>query len=162
MSARTALQTATGGSPAVVAFTLIALLVTALLSLVVASLLVRGYRRNRDPGRLYLAVGLVLLTTGPIALQFALSNLTTASPGVRSAAANASKLFGLAAMLYAIYGVGRPRDGSRSGPDQHTANGPTVPETADVADAGGEDADTEDTDVEDIDTEDADTEDADP
>ena len=135
MPARTALQTATGGSPTVVALTLLALLVTALLALVVAAVVIRGYRRNRDPGRLYLAVGLLLLTTGPIALQFALSNLTTASLGVRSAAANASKLLGLAAILYAIYGVTRPRGGSRPGPDRRAESGPTEPENTDVEDA---------------------------
>ena len=115
MTAHTTLQTATGGSPLVVTLTLLALLLTALLSLVVAVLVIRGYRRNRDPGRLYLALGLLLLTAGPIALQFVLSNLTTVSLGVRSAAANASKLLGLVAMLYAIYGVtGR---GASSPPD---------------------------------------------
>ena len=99
------LQTATGGSPTVVALTLAGLLVTAGLALAVAYLLVRGYRRNRDPARLYLAVGLVLLTTGPIALQLVLTNATDVSPVGRAAAANASKLLGLAAVLYAIYGA---------------------------------------------------------
>lgn len=114
------LQTATGGSPAVVALTLLGLFVTAVLSLVVAYLLIRGYRRNRDRARLYLGIGLVLLTTSPIVLQFVLTNATV-SPGLRSVAANTSKLVGLAAMLYAIYGVTRPRRQSRAktegGPD---------------------------------------------
>lgn len=112
----TPLQTATGGSPAVVALTLLGLFVTAVLSLVVAYLLVRGYRRNRDRARLYLGIGLVLLTTGPIVLQFALTNAAV-SPGIRSIAANTSKLAGLAAMLYAIYGVTRSRERQRSKAD---------------------------------------------
>lgn len=99
------LQTATGGSPFVVAVTLVGLLVTAALAVVVAYLLVRGYRRNRNRARLYLAVGLVLLTTGPIVIQLVLTNATEVSPVGRSLAANASKLVGLGAVLYAIYGV---------------------------------------------------------
>ena len=104
------LQTATGGSPFVVALALLALLLTAALSLVVAYLIVRGYRRNRDRARLYLAVGLILLVTGPIVIQLVLTNVTAVSPVARSAAANASKLLGLGAVLYAIYGAARPRD----------------------------------------------------
>lgn len=103
------LQTATGGSPFVVALALVGLLVTAVLSLGVTYLLVRGYRRNRNRARLYLAIGIILLTTGPIAIQLALTNFTTMSGVGRSAAANASKLLGLGVMLYAIYGVSRPR-----------------------------------------------------
>jgi drug/metabolite transporter (DMT)-like permease len=106
------LQTGTnaiGGSPLVVILVLLGLLLTAGLSLVVAYLVIRGYRRNRNRSRLYLAIGLVLLTAGPIVIQLVLSNLTTMSQIGRSAAANASKLLGLGAMLYAIYGVTRPR-----------------------------------------------------
>ncbi len=99
---------ATGGSPLVIALALLGLLVTASLSLGVAYLVVRGYRRNRNRARLYLAVGLILLTTGPIVIQALLTNVTTASEIERSAAANASKLLGLGAMLYAIYGASRP------------------------------------------------------
>lgn len=105
---------ATGGSALVVVLALIGLLLTAALSLVVAALIVRGYRQNRNRARLYLAIGLVLLTTGPILIQLLLTNLTPASQVVRSAAANTSKLLGLGAMLYAIYGgmASRP-----TGPD---------------------------------------------
>lgn len=107
MNPITPLQTATGGSPFVVAMTLVGLLVTAVLALAVAYLLVRGYRRNRNRARLSLAVGLVLLTTGPIVIQLVLTNVTDVSLVGRSLAANASKLLGLGAMLYAIYGVAR-------------------------------------------------------
>jgi Ca2+/H+ antiporter len=106
------LQTTTdaiGGSPLVVVLALLGLLLTTGLSLVVASLVIRGYRRNRNRARLYLAVGLVLLTAGPIVIQLVLTNVTAISQIGRSAAANASKLLGLGAMLYAIYGVTRPR-----------------------------------------------------
>ena len=105
MLAITFLQTTTGGSPLVVALALLGLFVTAGLSLVVAFRLVRGYRRNRNRARLFLAAGLVLLTTAPIVIQLVLTNFTTVPMAGRSAAANASKLLGLGAMLYAIYGL---------------------------------------------------------
>ena len=112
MHSLVSLQTATdvtGGSPLVVVLVLLGLMLTAGLSLVVAYLIVRGYQRNRNRARLYLAVGLVLLTAGPIVIQLVLTNVTAMSQIGRSAAANASKLLGLGAMLYAIYGVTRPR-----------------------------------------------------
>ena len=103
------LQTAEGGSPIVVALALIGLLVTAGLSLGVAYVLLRGYQRNQNQARLYLALGLVFLTTGPILIQLLLTNFTAVSAVGRSAAANASKLLGLGAILYAIYGASHPR-----------------------------------------------------
>lgn len=98
---------ATGGSPLVIALVFISLLLTVILSLAVAYLLLQGYRRNRDAGRLALAVGLVLLTTVPFVAQFVLTNVTSVPSITRSAVANASKFLGLVAMLYAIYGVSR-------------------------------------------------------
>lgn len=105
-----ALQTATGGSPVMVVLALVGLLLTAGLSLVVAYLIISGYRENRNRSRLYLAIGLLFLTTGPIVLQLLLTNLTTMSQLGRSAVANASKLLGLGVLLYAIYGR-TPRSG---------------------------------------------------
>ena len=127
----TPLQTSTGGSPLIVTLTLLGLLVTVILSLVVAYLVVRGYRRNRDRARLYLAIGLVLLTTGPILLQFVLTNFTDLSPSVRSATANTSKLVGLAAMLYAIYGVTRPRTRQRPNHSSGAEHESTRPDEGD-------------------------------
>lgn len=101
------LQTTTGGPRLVVILAFLGLFVTATLSLGVAYLVLRGYHRNRDPARLYLAIGLVLLTTVPIVIQLVLTNFTAVSMVGRSAIANASKLLGLGAMLYAIYGVSR-------------------------------------------------------
>lgn len=98
------LQT-TGGPRGIVILVLLGLVVTALLSLVVAYVIARGYRNNRDPARLYLALGLILLTTGPIMVQLVLTNLTDVSALSRSAGANTSKLLGLGAILYAIYGT---------------------------------------------------------
>ncbi|WP_224450440.1 DUF7521 family protein [Haloprofundus salilacus] len=119
------LQTSTGGSPVIVALTLLGLLATVLLSLAVAYLVVRGYRRNRDRARLFLAIGLLFLTTGPIVLQFVLTNVTTLSPGIRSATANASKLVGLASILYAIYGGTRPPKNQPSSHDEGREHDPS-------------------------------------
>lgn len=116
------LQTATGGSPLVVALALVGLLLTAALSLAVAYRVVRGYRRNRSRARLYLAVGLILLTAGPISIQLVLTNFTDVPTVGRSAAANASKLLGLGAMLYAIYGAtySRPPETNRESDSDRT------------------------------------------
>lgn len=120
------LQTSTGGSPSIVVLTLVGLLITVLLSLVVAYLIIRGYSQNRNRARLYLAIGLLLLTTGPILSQFVLTNLGI-DPDLRSAIANMSKLSGLGAMVYAIYNVSQPtnstqprRTGDRSHNSAHT------------------------------------------
>ena len=76
------------------------------------------YRRdgNRNRARLYLAVGLVLLTTGPIVIQLVPSNLPTMSAVKRSAAANTRNLR-LGAMFYAIYGGTRSRSPTKMTPD---------------------------------------------
>ncbi|GAA0200601.1 hypothetical protein ACFFQF_01155 [Haladaptatus pallidirubidus] len=118
MDARILLQQSTngiGGSPLVIVLALLGLFVTVALSLVVAYLVVRGYRRNRNRARLFLAAGLILLTTGPILIQLVLTNFMAVPAVVRSAAANASKLLGLGAMLYAIYGVSNPRTNTKTG-----------------------------------------------
>lgn len=98
------LQTTTGGSLVVVSLTLAGLLLTAVLALVVACLIIRGYRRNPDRAQLFLAVGLVLLTTSPIMLQLVMTNFTDVPRVGRAVAQNASNLLGLSAMLYATYG----------------------------------------------------------
>lgn len=102
---------ATGGSVLLVLLALLGLLLTAVLSLWVAYLVVRGYRQNPNRARLYLALGLLLLTTGPIVIRLVFSNLPHLSAVEQSAAANTSKLLGLGAMLYAIYGSAG-RDGT--------------------------------------------------
>lgn len=114
------LQTSTGGSPVVVALALFGLLLTAVLSLVVAYLMVRGYRRDRNRSRLAFAIGIILLTTAPIVLQFVLTNFTDVSPAGRSATANASKLLGLSAVLYAIFVHWRTPAGTRSDADRRS------------------------------------------
>jgi O-antigen ligase len=102
--------TTTGGSVTVIVLTLIGIVLTAVLSLVVAYRVIRGYRRNRSRARLYLALGLVLLTTVPILLGFVLTpTITGVSALGRTLATTVSRLLGLVTMLYAIYGSNRPR-----------------------------------------------------
>lgn len=64
----------------------------------------------------------MLLTAGPIVIQLVLSNVTTMSAVGQSAAANTSKLLGLGAMFYAIYGVTRPR-ATKQTPDRSDREG---------------------------------------
>ncbi|MFB6139451.1 MAG: hypothetical protein ABEJ26_03345 [Halosimplex sp.] len=64
----------------------------------------RGYRGTRDRGMLFLAVGIVLLTGGPITLRIALPTFTTYPESVRILSTTASELVGLGCILYSIYG----------------------------------------------------------
>ena len=105
----TPIQTATGGSPLVVALVLLGMFLTTVLSLLVAYVMVTGYREHRNRTHLAMAVGVIMLTAGPILIQLVLTNAMDVSQLGRSLAANASKLVGLAAMLYSIYGVTRTR-----------------------------------------------------
>lgn len=100
--------TTTGGSVIVITLVLIGFVLTAMLSLIVAYRVIRGYQRNRSRARLYLALGLVLLTTVPILLGFVTPVVGISSVG-RSLVTTVSELLGLAAMLYAIYGPSYPR-----------------------------------------------------
>ncbi|MFC6723263.1 hypothetical protein ACFQE1_02410 [Halobium palmae] len=75
------------------------------LSLVIAVALVRGYLRG--PGRtrmLYLATGLLLITTVPELLRLGLPTLTTVGTVGRSVLTSACELTGLGAILWAVYG----------------------------------------------------------
>jgi Kef-type K+ transport system membrane component KefB len=105
MASLVSLQTATGGSTEVVVLILLGLAVSSVLSLAVAYKTVRDYRRNRERGRLYFAIGLVLLTTVPILLRVVLTNLDGVSSVERSLVTTLSELLGLLTMLYAIYGA---------------------------------------------------------
>lgn len=121
MLSPTPLQTATGGSVVVVVLSLLGMALTAGLSLIVAYRVINGYRRNRSRARLYIALGLVLLTTGPILLQLVLSSLTGVSSVGRALVTTISELLGLMAMLYAIYGVTR----SSTPPTEHVESDPS-------------------------------------
>ncbi|MFB6173207.1 MAG: hypothetical protein ABEI39_01045 [Halobacteriales archaeon] len=96
--------TATGGSPVLAALALLGLVVAAGLSLLIAYEALRGYRGTRDRAMLFLAVGIVFLTAGPIALRIALPTFTEAPGSVRLLSTTTSELLGLGCILYAIYG----------------------------------------------------------
>jgi hypothetical protein len=77
------------------------------LSILIAVVLVRGY--SRGPGRagtLWLAVGLILLTTLPELLRIGLPTFTAIGTAGRSVLVSGCELSGLATILWAIYGGG--------------------------------------------------------
>lgn len=93
----------TGGDPAVVVAALVGLLVAFLLSVAVAYKLFAGYRRVGDPGMLRLAVGMVLLTGGPILLRLLATNVANVPPATRSLLVTGCELCGLLVVLGVIY-----------------------------------------------------------
>jgi len=96
---------ATGGDLwlVVVIFGLSALSIV--LSVLIAALLVRGYRRGPGhKGMLTLAVGLVLLTTVPEVLRIGLPTFTAVGTVGLSILTSGCELVGLGAILWAVYG----------------------------------------------------------
>ncbi|WP_247003892.1 DUF7521 family protein [Halosolutus gelatinilyticus] len=75
---------------------------TAVVGLLVAGLAYRGYRRNRSPPMLYLAVGILLLTAIPVAVNGALLRLTTATDAEILLLVTLAHLGGVIAVLYAL------------------------------------------------------------
>lgn len=75
------------------------------LSVAIAAVLVRGYRRG--PGRtgmLWLAVGLLFLTTVPELLRIGLPTLTGVGTIGRSILVSGCELLGLGTILWTVYG----------------------------------------------------------
>jgi len=98
---------ATGNEPSVALAVLGLSVLSVALSVAVAAVLVRGYRRG--PGRrgmLVLAVGLVMLTTVPELLRVALPTVTGVGVLGRSLLVSGCELLGLGAILRAVYGGG--------------------------------------------------------
>ena len=78
-----------------------------LLSVLIAVLLIRGYRRGPGhAGMLTLAIGLVLLTTAPELLRFGLPTFTPVGTVGRSILVSGCELAGLGTILWAVYGSG--------------------------------------------------------
>ncbi len=94
----------TGGSAVVAAVALLGLAVAAGLSVLIAYEALKGYRGTGDRAMLFLAVGIVLLTGGPIALRILLPTFTETPESVRLLSTTVSELLGLGCILYAIYG----------------------------------------------------------
>jgi hypothetical protein len=96
---------ATGGEPAVGVAALGLSVLSITLSLAIAGVLVRGYRRG--PGRagmLWLAVGLLLLTTIPELLRVLIPTVTAVGTVVRSLLISSAELSGLGVILLTVYG----------------------------------------------------------
>ena len=76
--------------------------VTAIAGAFVAFLAYRGYQRNESRPMLYLAGGIVLLTTVPVGLNYSLVALTAATDAEILLVVTASHLAGVAAIFYAL------------------------------------------------------------
>ena len=75
---------------------------TAIAGLFVATLAYRGYQRNASRPMLYLAVGIVLLTTVPVGIDYTLQGVTTVTDAEILLAVTAAHLVGVIAILYAL------------------------------------------------------------
>ncbi|ELY99861.1 hypothetical protein C482_10267 [Natrialba chahannaoensis JCM 10990] len=85
-------------------FTVVSLFLVALFGTVIAYQAYRGYRRNDARSMLYLAVGLLLLTLFPFVLNVVLNTMTATDRIVTVFAKNLSRLLGLVAIMYSLYG----------------------------------------------------------
>jgi len=97
----------TGTVPSVAVAVLALSVISLVLSVAIAAVLVRGYRRG--PGRrgmLVLAVGLLMLTTVPELLRIGLPTATGVGSVGRSLLVSGCELLGLGAVLRAVYGGG--------------------------------------------------------
>ena len=75
---------------------------TAVAGLFVAYQAYRGYRRNESRPMLYLAAGVLLLTTVPVAANALLSTATGATDAAVLLAITASHLAGVVSIFYAL------------------------------------------------------------
>jgi hypothetical protein len=98
---------ATGGDLWLVVGIFVLSTLSILLSVLIAALLVRGYRRGPGhTGMLALAIGLILLTTVPELLRFGLPTFTPVGTVGRSILVSGCELAGLGTILWAVYGGG--------------------------------------------------------
>lgn len=75
---------------------------TAVVGLAVAALALWGYRRNESQPMLYLAVGIIFLTTIPVGVNYTLMSMTTATDAEILLVVTAAHLAGVVAILYAL------------------------------------------------------------
>jgi hypothetical protein len=96
---------ATGTEPLVALGVLVLSVVSMVLSLIIAVVLVRGYRRGpTDHGMLWLAVGLIFLITVPELLRVGLPTATDVGAVGRAILVSSCELFGLGTILWTVYG----------------------------------------------------------
>lgn len=84
--------------------TVATLFLVALLGTIIAYQAYRGYRRNDAPSMFYLAVGLLLLTLCPFLVNVVINTVTDAQQVVTVFFENVSRLLGLVAITYSLYG----------------------------------------------------------
>lgn len=96
---------ATGTDPLVAIGVLVLSVVSVALSLTIAVVLVRGYRRGpARRGTLWLAVGLIFLITVPELLRVAVPTATDIGTVGQSILVSGCELFGLGTILWTVYG----------------------------------------------------------
>lgn len=96
---------ATGADPFIALGVLALSVVSVVLSLAIAGILVRSYRRGpAHRGMLWLAVGLIFLTTIPEVLRVGLPTVTDLGSIGRSILVSGCELFGLGTILWIVYG----------------------------------------------------------
>ncbi|SEV82757.1 DUF7521 family protein [Natrinema salifodinae] len=84
--------------------TVASLFLVALFGTIIAYQAYRGYRRNDATSMLYLAVGLLLLTLFPFLLNVIVTTLVSPERIVIALLENISRLVGLVAITYSLYG----------------------------------------------------------
>ena len=84
--------------------TVASLFFVALFGTIIAYQAYRGYRRNDTPSMLYLAIGLLLLTLCPFLVNVIVTTLLSPDRIVIALLENVSRLFGLVAITYSLYG----------------------------------------------------------
>ncbi|OAQ54365.1 hypothetical protein HTG_02135 [Natrinema mahii] len=84
--------------------TVASLFLVALFGAVIAYQAYRGYRRNDAQSMLYLAIGLLLLTVFPFLLNVFVTTLVDPDQVVIALLENVSRLLGLVAITYSLYG----------------------------------------------------------
>lgn len=84
--------------------TVASLFLVALFGTIIAYQAYRGYRRNNATSMLYLAVGLLLLTLFPFLLNVIVTTLVSPERIVIALLENISRLVGLVAITYSLYG----------------------------------------------------------
>ncbi len=80
------------------------LFLVALMGAIIAYQAYRGYRRNDATSMLYLALGLLLLTVCPFLVNVTITTVTNADHLVTVFFENVSRLLGLVAIMYSLYG----------------------------------------------------------
>ena len=100
------LQVETTGADPLVALGVLALsVVSVALSLIIAAVLIRGYRRGpAHRGMLWLAVGLIFLITVPELLRVGVPTATDIGSTGRSILVSGCELVGLGTILWTVYG----------------------------------------------------------